>query len=530
MSKKVINILNSPVFWFLFFLVASVIYFWPFLTYPAFNLIDDGVSLRVSKEILSGNLGSLIETRAGRLRPVYWLYFVLVYLVSGTNPLGYWMGQTLVFALTLFSVWYLLRIKTNKWISYISSFILSLLFFVPAMTENLYRLGTAEVRQMLFMILFIIWMAKYVGGKWSSWIGFVLFVLAIFTKETSIMLLPMLAIYISPFIINDYQKHKKLICSFLFFAFITLVLYSLITAIRESANAYTASFKISWPQIKYNMLISRHQMREIYYLLITFLSVTIGRLLLFLFDKNVFSKKQENYIFQMLGKFWQNNALMASLLTGLLGSLFFVFSWEHQLGRYYYPVFIFLFTYILLESYHWTFTFFRAKFWGKVILLLLPILSIFGSYLFIFQRVLPNYLNYPIENKLIQRRWFGDYQNSYSIISQLLDQEILAMYTLIDDLEVVYELSLYTNKLNFNEHQIKTYSPNQLAGDSYQYINHSSDPVSDFIKDERKDKILVTVEVKPADLDEEFFSKQLISSDFLTKHSDRSNWVIWRAK
>lgn len=529
MIKKINKILSSPFFWLLLFLLSSIIYFWPFLVHPAFNLIDDGVSLRVSNELLSGNFSSLVETGAGRLRPIYWIYFSFIYLISGTNPIGYWLAQAFVFSLTLFSIWYLIRDGLSGVFSKVFGFILLLLFFIPAVSENLYRLGTAEVRQMLFVIIFMIWMKKFINSTIPKWIGFFVFFLAIFTKETSIFLLPLFAVYLFPFLLKNFKKYKKFVCSLLFFSFATLVIYSLITAMKE-VSSYTSSFAVSWPQIKFNILISRLAMKEVYYLLILLFSLSFLRFIFYLINMNVFKSKKENYIFLVLIKFWQDNSILIATLIGLFASLFFVFSWQHQLGRYYYPVYLFLFIYFFIEVDKSIKLFLESKSLLRIIIIFLPLLTIALSYLVVFQRVRPDFNEYLVLNKAVKRRWFGDYQNSYSIINKLIISDSDTIYTLIDDLEVVYELSLFANKLNFNENKIQSYSPNIQAADSYQYINLSANVVNDFLTEESDNKILVTTESRPANLDKSIFEKEVISNALLDQYSDRSNWVIWRKK
>jgi hypothetical protein len=441
----------SLLIFFSFFLVISCIYFLPFLKMPAFNLIDDGLSLKISREILTeGNFSGLNEINKGRLRPLYWLYFSLIYIFSNSNPLGFWIGQTVVFSLTLFSIWYLLKDQVNK---YLIAFFLPILFFIPAVSANLFRLGTAEVRQMLFIVWFMIWMKKSIKNKTHNWVGWLFFLAAVFTKETSILLMPMMLVFLLPYIFKKYKKHKKKLCLLLFFSFFSLIFYSLITTMK-SISSYTAGFSISFIQIKNNLLISRLAMSEIYYIFFALLALGSIRFLLFLIEKKVFTIKKENYIFKVMLDFWQDNSLLLSNLTGLFISLFFVFSWEYQLERYYYPIYIYLFIYIVLE-----FSKSIKLFLGlkknkyKLSMISLPIILLLASYLTFFQKTLPDLKNYLITNNQIRDRWYAGYQNSYNIIRVLLAEETNEMYTLIDDYEVVYELGLFTNKLDFEKNK-----------------------------------------------------------------------------
>src|SRR5690349_16308248 len=88
---------------------AAFLYVWPFLKYPAFNVIDDGASIRVSRDLLNdAQAGTfarwpslLIETQEGRLRPVYHLFFLLIYALFGARPLFFWLGQASLLGVTL---------------------------------------------------------------------------------------------------------------------------------------------------------------------------------------------------------------------------------------------------------------------------------------------------------------------------------------------------------------------------------------------------------------------------------------------
>ena len=280
---------------FLFFLAVSSIYFWPFLRNPAFNLIDDGMSLQVSKKIISGDFSNFIEINSGRVRPLYWIYFSLIYIVSGINPLGFWIGQTIVVSATLFSLWYLLtsNVSIKSWKIHLIVLVLPIIFFIPAVSENLYRLGTAEVRQLLFIILFLIWMKKSVERNIPNWPGFLLFLLALLTKETSIFLAPLLIIFYLPYIVKEYltkskiKKHKEKICFLIFFGFFTLIYYSFLSTIKDSSS-YASGFGLDLSQLKLNFLISRLEMNEIYYLLLILLTLGITRLFLFLKEKKLY--------------------------------------------------------------------------------------------------------------------------------------------------------------------------------------------------------------------------------------------------
>ena len=113
------------------FLIISFIYLSPNLISPHFSYIDDGQSLLNSKTALESSDPSvwksiLFESDMGRIRPFYQLYFIVIYLISGVNPLVFWLGQTIIIFLTLWGAW-LFLISFSKIKKGLSFILLSLL-------------------------------------------------------------------------------------------------------------------------------------------------------------------------------------------------------------------------------------------------------------------------------------------------------------------------------------------------------------------------------------------------------------------
>lgn len=528
MIKKLNKVLESPYFWFLFFLLASVVYFYPFLRNPAFNLIDDGHSLKVAKEISTGDFSNIVEVSNGRFRSMYWMYFVVVYLIGGDNPFYFWVGQTFIVTMTLFLIWYLVKNKLSKNVFANSlPFLISLFFFIPEVSENLYRLGTGEVRQMFFSLLFLIWLKNNQIDKWPNYIGYLIFFLAILTKETSIMLLPLLVIYKLPFIISGIKKNNKHICNILFFSVITLFFYLFINALKEGST-YGSNFSINWSEIKYNILVSRITMKELFYILFFLFSLTFSRFVFFLREKIVLRKIEANFLFTIIIKFLKDNILEVAFFTGVLESLFFVFSWEFQLGRYYYPVYIFLLLYAVSELEKSIAKLRNIKLINKFIFMLIPLLIMILSYFFFFQHMSPNFKNKLDENYKIKQRWFQDYQNSYAIIENLLSWSCHTIYTTVSDYEVIYELGLYGNRLSIKKNNCKIYSSSFKTEENFKNFYYSENVIEDFIQDEDKNKILISKD--PIDnLDMNYFHRSVYSSDNLDA-INTVEWEVWKEK
>jgi len=173
----------------------SFIYLKPFLQYPAFNVIDDGASIWLSKEVVKNisnfkiqNLSELlVERNEGRLRPLYHLYSVTIYAFFGASPTAFWIAQTILLSLTITLMsYFLFRTTKNLFLSMISP--LALFLFIPT-ADNFYRLGTAEPKQVLFWLIFLLFCTQLENSVWTvkkMFVGFILLWACFLTKETSL--------------------------------------------------------------------------------------------------------------------------------------------------------------------------------------------------------------------------------------------------------------------------------------------------------------------------------------------------------
>jgi hypothetical protein len=404
-----------------------------------------------------------------------------------------------------------------------------LLFFIPAISENLYRLGTAEVRQIFLMLIFINWMTTKQYSFYNKLFGSMIFLLSILTKETSIMLLPIFIVYTFPLVLTNYKKYKYLLCYTSFLTLGSTIFYFFIIAMKEYST-YTSNLTISLPQIKNNILISRLTMSEIYYLLIILLSLTFLRFISFVLNNIRIKNLELSTFIQRFIEFWLHNNLLLSIATAILSSLFFIYSWGYQLERYYYPVYIFLFIYSFVEiikTYELYTKIKEIKF--KSLFFITPIFLIFISYFVIFQKTYPNLFNYIENNSITKNRWLNGYQRSYRIIKPILENDYEVVYATTSDYEVVYELGLYNNKFSYQKNKKEIFSPNKDVAIKYEYINYTINIKEAFIKDKSDNKILITTEDNEISFDKDFYTKEIML-DHIKESDQRPEWVIWRKK
>ena len=337
------RLFRQPITWLV---LASLIYMAPMLFFPTFNYIDDGQTLLTGKTLMATSdlstwRDSFIEYPAGRLRPGYQLYLLLMYVLFDTQPFGYWLMQTVVIALTLIGIFTFIK-QTSKAKDWLAAGVATLFLLLPAAIENLYRLGTAEPRQALFMIWFLVWLSKLKLAKfnWQSFMaGQLLLLMTLTTKETSLMVLPMIGVY---FFRAWWPKRQLGKVGWLYFLSLMIQPILFFFAL-PSRQGYTANVDISLSKLWYGALVTRFNWAEYYF------PMVVGLILLLL--RGVKSLERGKLIAFLKTLQWP-----LTLLAGFVGSLFFVFSWEHQLERYHYLTFVFIILFLFVESnfYDWS--------------------------------------------------------------------------------------------------------------------------------------------------------------------------------
>jgi hypothetical protein len=82
----------------------------PRLLDPHFGLMDDGEAIQKAYLIIDDQWDFGSETASGRFRPLYWYIHYVLFMIFGTNPLGYFYINYLVLVLLIMGVIKLLKI------------------------------------------------------------------------------------------------------------------------------------------------------------------------------------------------------------------------------------------------------------------------------------------------------------------------------------------------------------------------------------------------------------------------------------
>jgi len=169
----------------------------PRLASPSFGLMDDGYNLGKAIQIDQGDLSLNYDGITGRYRPVYWLYYALIYGLVGLNPLWYFAANTLIFCFITVSLIYLVAANQGTWLqAWTAGMIFALA--VPNI-ENLYTLGKGEPLQFFFIMLGFLLLngLPRIQSARGRWIRIALACLPLFfatlTKETTLLIVPIFA-------------------------------------------------------------------------------------------------------------------------------------------------------------------------------------------------------------------------------------------------------------------------------------------------------------------------------------------------
>lgn len=180
--------------------VLSVCILVPRLLSPQFGLLDDGYTLSVVQQVAAGDLGMLWERGAARSRPVYWLYFTMLYKIAGPSPFWFFVGNAVLFAATAAGLIYLVR---SHGATARRSLITGLLFILAGpVVESYMTLSKPEPLQIALITGSIVSILSSrrrkgaglrVGGVVA---GAFLLLLADLTKETSLALIPISVVWL----------------------------------------------------------------------------------------------------------------------------------------------------------------------------------------------------------------------------------------------------------------------------------------------------------------------------------------------
>jgi len=507
-NKKTLNFIKKIFSSYYFWIGLLVLfYFSPMLIFPEFSYIDDGASLLTAKKIINSPISDwpdyLFESHIGRMRPMYYLYFVILYLIVGPSAFGFWLFRAIIFFLFLLGV-YKLTIQNNNNKLSITHFILLFVFILlPEVIENTFRLGPAEIRQALFMIWFMVSLKSFwkkIPTNKEILIVNLFFVSAILTKETAILLYPLFLIY---FVNKLYFERKFFHSKKIWFLFVSISLQmTMFLLILPKQQGYTSSFQFSIKELWGKILISRLEMAH-YYLLLSIAGI------LSLMRSFIAIKEREikNFIYSFN---WQ-----VIYLFGIIFSLIFVFSWDHHLIRYYYLTIVFIWLYLLTEIGLFKKSLSKLKLFSnetKIILLLVCLGLFLEIYSSIFQKKGLEW------NKVIDKSyqsaygWFRSYQVSGPLIRYLYNNLPIGtqIYTTATDYEQIIDMGYFASQ--FGDRNIIIYSSNISAEKNHPETQRYAEDLLTLYDGASKPKLLIT------DL---FFIKE---------KNDKNQFIILRPK
>lgn len=171
----------------------------PRLTSAQFGLLDDGYTLSVVQDVAGGNLGRLWESGAARSRPVYWLYFVLLHRLAGPSPFWFFVGNAVLFGLTAAA---LISVVRNGGAAIRRPLIAGLLFVLSGpVVESYMTLSKPEPLQLALIAGSVLLIFRRGPGSSArklseTVVGGILLLLANLTKETTLALIPVAALWL----------------------------------------------------------------------------------------------------------------------------------------------------------------------------------------------------------------------------------------------------------------------------------------------------------------------------------------------
>ena len=171
-------------------LVIVIAIMTPRLISPQFGLLDDGTMLLKVKEILDGDLSFQDDLQAGRFRPLYWLYFAVIYAGAGMKPFWFFFSHLLLFLILLIQIRSLLKkMNATDWQILLAS--LLFIFSIPVV-ENFYTLSKGEVLQLVFLLAALLCLERLKQKHKAHWMNgvssFLCILAAILVKETAIIM------------------------------------------------------------------------------------------------------------------------------------------------------------------------------------------------------------------------------------------------------------------------------------------------------------------------------------------------------
>ena len=293
---------NQAWIYYMILVVIALAAFYPSFSLP-WSIVDDGYSLKIGKDIAAAvhNGDSVLKAlldpvylSTGRMMPVSFLSWYPQYALFGVQVLDYRVLRFVTLCLLLGLIYQV----TLQWTcSPLQGFITGVLFlfFAPivcnrasfdTLWSNWYRLGPMEPLQMIFIFLIIQGWWSYLKSESVSKfryayliIAWLLFWLALWTKETTIVLIPITG---TMWLLSCYYEsfHRKQWLAAFLVLLLTLLLYKGINILAGVAatgsGGYTSLYSFSWGNLSHSLLWYGLFMLEGYQLLLVLGVISFG--------------------------------------------------------------------------------------------------------------------------------------------------------------------------------------------------------------------------------------------------------------
>lgn len=315
---------------------------WLAVTIPNLNiywmLVDDGVDVVVSRTLfeklssfnLLGFVSQLLENGT-RFRPAYWLYQMIVWLIGGNSYQFQHFAHMIVIGITMLFIYLIIKELTkSKMVSFFGALIYLL---IPINSENIFRLGPQEPLLVIFLsILFYL----VIKNK-KIILPCLVLLLAVFTKETSLALLPVLFFYYFYGRNNKFIKNKKQGFHLVVLICILSVAVILMTLLRR--GVYGSNYYFNIPMFAGNLLVYLKELSKntLFVFPLVFIVYLIRKVI------TLFKKPKTPVIKQNFFEF--------IFFLGFLCFLIVQLPWRYVLSRYLMPTVFFLIIFSCLEIY-----------------------------------------------------------------------------------------------------------------------------------------------------------------------------------
>jgi hypothetical protein len=173
--------------------LSSLVIMLPRLLSPNFNFEDDGFILQTAQKVFAGDFNWIFIDFGFRFRPLYWLGFVPLNIIGGTNPFWYFCSNTII--LVMISIFIVSLVKNNGGTKFQACLAGLLFVFSSPVIETFYTISKAEHVQLFWLLLSLLiikWTdQKSIFGRTLVFILTTMVILfALLVKETTLVILP----------------------------------------------------------------------------------------------------------------------------------------------------------------------------------------------------------------------------------------------------------------------------------------------------------------------------------------------------